>query len=594
LNQPDAPEAPHPGAELPGLDGPWAESAGPLSQSLPIGAGHPWALPGRRAVLLGTVDAGLREAWIHPFRIMQGVTLRVDRTATTAVSLAVTPEQVVRCSLAGNSAVTERWTTALEHPVVVWQVEAPEGLPVLREWTVDLRAGGSSDATEPAPDCALAPDGRGAVLRWPGRAFRLIVDVEGGTLAADLADAPAVRISVRSSGRCRVRVTGASDDADLERSRQMLARRGLSGLRRQRADHASELSSYATSIETPEPELAEAFEWAKVGMDGLLVGTPGVGRCLVSGYMIGDPATGQGDAASHVGEDACLVALAQLAAGDRNGPRDTLKFLSLTQGDDGRVIEECSTSGEARFGSAAIPHYLLLAARYAAWTGELDFLSRRWTAIRRAIDFALAGRLWSPGDALAAVWANALASLPPLAEALGHQEMAEDLATHALAARGRVPDATLPLSPLGGDQFRDGRHEQDFAAWRDLASLVRRNEGGARAWAGVAAGAVEGLWGVIPDALEGAARISPWFPPDWDAMSVERIRVGRTVLSVRMRRRFGQVAARIERVHGPRLHVEFVLRGVPALTTVLLDDVELGGGRVAFEADGTHALVWHP
>ncbi len=579
---------------MPGLDGPWAESAGPLSRSLPVGAGHSWDLPGRRAVLLGTVDAGLREAWIHPYRVMQDVTLRVDGSATTAVSLTVTPEQVVRCSVANSFEVTERWTAALEHPVVVWQVEAAEGLPVLREWTVDLRAGGSSDATEPAPDCTLAPNGREAVLRWPGRAFRLIVDVEGGALAVDLAQRPAVRISVRSSGRCRVRVTGASDDADLERSRQMLARRGLSGLRRQRAEHAGELASYAASIETPEPELAEAFEWAKVRMDGLLVGTPGVGRCLVAEYSVADPATGQGDVARHVGQDACLVALAQLAVGDRNGPRDTLKFLSLTQGDDGRVIEECSTSGEARFGPAAIPHYLLLSARYAAWTGELDFLSRRWAAIRRAIDFAVAGRLGSLGDAPAAVWASALASLPPLAEALGHQEMAEDLATHAEAARAGVPDATLPLSPLGGDRFRDGRLEQDFGAWRDLASLVRRNEGGARAWAGVAAGAVEGLWGVIPDALEGAVRISPWFPPDWDAMSVERIRVGRTVLSVRMRRRFGQVAARIERVHGPRMHVEFVLRGVPALTTVLLDDVELGGGRVAFEADGTHALVWHP
>jgi hypothetical protein len=60
-----------------------------------------------------------------------------------------------------------------------------------------------------------------------------------------------------------------------------------------------------------------------------------------------------------------------------------------------------------------------------------------------------------------------------------------------------------------------------------------------------------------------------------------------------MRRRFGQVAARIERVHGPRLHVDFVLRGEPASEAVMLDDVELRGGRVAFEADGSHALVWH-
>ena len=54
-----------------------------------------------------------------------------------------------------------------------------------------------------------------------------------------------------------------------------------------------------------------------------------------------------------------------------------------------------------------------------------------------------------------------------------------------------------------------------------------------------------------------------------------------------------QVAARIERVHGPRMHVEFALRGAATLGTVQLDDGELGSGRVAFEADATHALVWH-
>lgn len=580
MKQPAETGGPRVDAALPGLGGPWTEAAAPLSQSIPAGSGQHWTLPGRRAVLAGTVDAGLCQAWIHPYSVMRDVTLRVDGAATVPVSLIVSPEQVRRSSAVRGAAVTERWTVALEHPIVVWEVEPPEGLPALLEWTVDLRVDGSAPEPESSPDCALAPDRCSAVLRRPGDAFRLVVEVEGGTLATARTEGPTVRLSAQSAGRCRVRLTGAADDADLERSRQMLARRGFAGLCRQRADHANELASYATSIETPEPELAEAFEWAKVRMDGLLVGTPGVGRCLVAGYAAEDPAEGLGAAARHVGEDACRVAVAQLAAGDRTGPRDTLKFLALTQDESGRVIEECSTGGEAHYGTATIPHFLLLAARYAAWTGELDFLSRRWTAIRNAVDFAVAGRAWSQGDAAPGLWASALASLAPVAEALGHPEAAEDLVTHATAARAGAPDGSLPVWDLG--------------AWRALAASVRRNEAGPLTSAGVTAGAIEGLWGVVPDALEGAVRMTPWFPAEWDAMSVERIRVGRTVLSVRMRRRFGQVAARIERVHGPRIHLEFALRGEPALSTVLLDDVELGSGRVAFEADGTHALVWHP
>lgn len=74
-------------------------------------------------------------------------------------------------------------------------------------------------------------------------------------------------------------------------------------------------------------------------------------------------------------------------------------------------------------------------------------------------------------------------------------------------------------------------------------------------------------------------------------MALDRLRVGKSVLRVQLRRRFGQVAARVERMYGPRVHVEFVLRGVPE-SPVLVDDVELRGARVAFEAEAGHALVW--
>jgi len=571
--------------ELAGLEGTWAESATPLHQTFPGGSGRMWTLPGRRATVLGAADVGLRQVWMHPFEVARDLTLRVDGAVTTPVSLSIAPDQITRHSQARTLAVTERWTLALEHPVVVWEVEAPPGISVACEWSIDLAADGSSPTPVSSASCTAAPDARRVVVRWPDGTFRLIIDVEAGTVDASLQEGPTVRVSVRATGRCRVRLTGVADDADLERSRQMLVRRGFAGMRKQQADHARELATYATSVDVPEAELIEAFEWAKVRMDGLLVGVPGVGRFLVSGFEAGQP--------RYLGEDASRVALAQLAAGDRNAARDTLKFLSLTQDQDGRVLEECPTHGRGRYSAAGIPPYLLLAAGFAAWSGELDVLARHWAAIRKAVEFAVADRSWSRGGLPAARWARALASLQPLAEALGHPEMAEALASHAEVARGSASGTTLSPFPSAGGEFRDECLDADLAAWREAGLGVRRDDGDARAWAAVVAGGMEGLWGVVPDALAGAVRIAPWFPPTWEAMAVERIRVGRTVLGVRMRRRFGQVAARIERLHGPRMHVEFVLRGAPPLATVQLDDVELGGGRVGFEADGAHALVWH-
>ena len=570
---------PQPDAALPGLSGPWTASSASHSYTPPAGSGAPWTVPGRRAAIVGSADAGLLHAWIHPYRVVQDANLLIGGAATAPVGLSVTPEQVVRTSLANGAAVTERWTVALEHPVVVWQVDAPDGAPISLGWTVDI------DSAVAAPECVPAADRRGAVLRWPGQLFQLIIDVDGGLLQAETTRS-VVRISVRADGFCRVRLTGAADEPDLERSRQMLARRGFAGLLRQRADHAAELASYATSIETPEPTLVESFEWAKIQLDGLLVGTPGVGRCLVSEY----PA--DRSAPRFVTEAACRVAFAQLAAGDRTGPRDTLKFLSLSQDEGGRVVEECSTGGDATFGAGAVPMYLLLAARYAAWAGELDFLSRRWVAIRRAFEAGLAGRPWDRDPTAASRWHAALVELQPLAEALGHPEVAEHLAAAADEARAAAGPATFLPEPAGLGEFRASRFDRGLDAWRAASADLQLTRS-VPAASSCARLAVEGLWGVAPGALDGGVRVSPWFPPEWDSMSIERIRVGRTVLSVRMRRRFGQVAARVERVHGPRMHVEFALRGASAPATVQLDDVELGGGRVAFEADATHALVWH-
>ncbi|MEZ4413683.1 MAG: hypothetical protein R2910_11915 [Gemmatimonadales bacterium] len=577
--------------ELPGLSGDWPDAAASLVARLSAEAPHRWRFTGRRASLDGGDGHGLGEAWIHPYAVARDAAVAVSGTALAGATAWVSPTEVLRRATVGGTPVTERWTVALEHPVVYWEVAAAGDAAIHIEWTTDLRrawpypAGGGGDL-----ELALAAGGRHAALRAVGDPFQLIIDVEGGTLEAAPTDGPAVRFSLRGIGRCRVRFTGGPDAGDLERSRVMLARRAFAGVRKQRADHARELATYATSIDSPEPPLAEAFEWAKVEMDGGLAGVPGVGRCLAL------PSAGpeRPGGAWFAGPAGSLRAMAQLAAGDRNAPRDTLKFMSLTQDVDGRIAEGCSTSGLGRFGTTpAVPLYLLLAARYANWTGELDFLAQRWGALRRAYEIGVASHPCQGAPADAALWAAACEAVQPLAEALGHPEVAEEIGAAAGAARSAAGSATFLAGPAGLADFQQDRFAQGLEAWRRLSEGLLRRATGADLPAAVASLAVEGLWGVRPNALEGAVRLAPWFPPEWDAMALERLRVGRTVLTIRVRRRFGQVAARVERVHGPRMHVEFQLRGIPTDAIVQVDDVELRGGRAAFEADGTHALVWH-
>lgn len=555
---------------LPPLDEDWPAIPWPQAEHAVEG----WRQSGRRAWLSGGAGPGLSEAWIHPFSILRDPVVSEGGRRPSA-----------------EGALTERWVAALEHPIVYWEIEGPAESPLSVEWTSDLRrawpypAGGGGDL-----ELSIAPGGRRAVLRAVGDPFELIIDAEGGTLEAVPTEQAAVRFALRGTGRCRLRFTGAADGGDLERSREVLARRGLPGLLKQRGEHTRELATYATSIETPEPALDEAFEWAKRRLDGGLAGSPGVGRCLAVESVTADRPGGM----RFVGPAGCIHAMAQLGAGDRDSPRDTLKFLSLTQAVDGRIVDTATTSGLVRHAlTPAVPRYLLLASHYAAWSGELDFLARRWATIRRSYELGMAERPWTTDPGGAELWARALEGLLPLAEALGHPESAEELAVAAGAARAAVGIATFRGGSTPLVDFQEGRPQDGLEGWRRLSSDSLDGGGDAAHAAALAGLAIEGLWGIEPNALEGAVRFAPWFPAEWDAMAIERVRVGRTVLTVRMRRRFGQVAAKVERVHGPRMHVDFVLRGTPADAAVLVDDVELRGGRVAFEADGNHALVWH-
>ncbi len=584
----------------PAIHGAWGASSSPLVTEADVETDAPWTLGGRRGFLVGRERHGLDEAWMHPFRVFRGAQLRVDGAAVTSTKVRLAPDQIDRTAITGGGPLLERWSTALEVPALFWSIDGPEAAALLLTWTTDLRrmwpypAGACGDLR-----LTLGADGRRAMVQAVGDPFRVVFISEDGAFETRALEGPAVEFTVRAAGHCRIVALGGADEADWVRTVQMLDRRGLPGIMSQRAQHARQLASYATGITTPEPRLDEAFEWAKVRMDECLVGTPGIGRSLVAGYGVSGLGRedGRPGAAWYFGRDACRTAMAQLAVGDRDGPRDVLKFLSLTQDMRGAVASECTTSGRAWYdGLDSTLHYLLLAARFAAWTGELDLLARHWVAIRRAYRFCCESTTHhgtgEPGErSRDPCWIPALEELETLADALGYPEVAEEMRDRTPSPRG-ASDCS-PDGWAGLEDWASGRFDAALARWREQAAFVHSGANQGVAAAHAALPAIAGLWGVRPDAVNQAVAIQPWLPPGWDGMAIERLRVGRSVLNARLERRFGQVVAKVERIHGPRIHVEFRLRGVEAPSSVLLDDVELGGGRAAFEADSHHVLVWH-
>ncbi len=720
---PDARRVIHdPGVPVPrieGVDGSWSDSTSSIESRGEAREDVPWTFAGRRMLLTGTEQAGLREAWSHPFRMMRDVSLQVDGEPVRASSITVLPDQVILTTESAHAHVAERWTTALERPILIWEVAAPGNHGITLQWTIDLRrmwpypAGNYGDLRWNLNDAGdhLWVGASGAPVQ---ALFRLVSGrfrrIEG------LADP--VRIQVEAEGQGSVRLVGvaAVDSADLAGSLRAVERKRLEGIQRQRRQHGEQIITYQVALETPEVELTKAFEWAKVRTDSFVAETPGLGRSLLAGYATSR--TGWGDGrpgyAWYFGRDACWTAFGMLAAGNREGTRDVLRFLADTQDVSGKILHEYTTSGLVHYDAADSTRlFLLLVARYARWTGDLEFIRKQWDAIHRAYEFCLetdrdddglienarVGHGWIEhgplGGAsvtlyLAACWLAALEGLEPVADALGKAALADELRDRAVRARSsiqsrfrhhgnfalgldadgspmmhrtamlavpvllgavhgddvtswldavRSPDFTTPwgvrmisaadpcFDPAGYHlgsvwplytgwvslaEFRAGRFDDGLdhllmnarlAEYRARGAFpeVLHGENGSdagicadQAWSAamVLLPAVEGLWGIVPDAMNASLHIGPFLPARWNGMSLRRLRVGPSVLDIEVRRGTGRLVFRVFRRFGPALQVRLAPRGLPRVLSVHVDEIQLGNPVVQFEAREHHEVIY--
>jgi hypothetical protein len=184
--------------------------------------------------------------------------------------------------------------------------------------------------------------------------------------------------------------------------------------------------------------------------------------------------------------------------------------------------------------------HLRLYARYAAWVGDDEFLRKRWPEAARAIGG------WSPGNAEPGLAAELL----PLAE------LVADLGS---------------IGILDGAASRSGKAEPPVRTPIDGA-LAR--------------------WGVVPLALDGLVRLAPELPEGWDRMTLERLRVGRTTLDLRLKRRAGGISFQARVTHGPRILLQVAPRLPFTAAGILVGDEQLPGPALRAEVEQELDAVW--
>lgn len=296
------------------------------------------------------------------------------------------------------------------------------------------------------------------------------------------------------------------------------------------------------SVRAPDEEVGAAIEEAKVAIDAYVVAAarerPGAGAPLEAAGDEPARAARIGLAALALGmHDAARALLAVLADGVRAAPRDDARRL-----------------------------YLLLVARYLAWTGDGPLVAavhwplarEAWASLRPATD-APAGDV-APGLPSRAALA---AELLPAAEAVGDAALATSL--RALPT-GRGEAAPPPGEP---------------AAWPDAASAGPESARAASRAAARVLAFVHGLLGAGPDAPRHRLLLRPRIPAGWRSLRVEGIRFGDASISLAYEGDGDRYLFRLDQPDGA-VPVRVVFE--PALPIVALESAAVDGQAARLDA----------
>ncbi|MGH7514789.1 MAG: hypothetical protein ACREOQ_17930 [Gemmatimonadales bacterium] len=537
---------------------PWPPTSLPLLDLTPAAG---WTLAGRRALVSARPGSATREVWAPPFRIM--------RDAMVRDAIPCAPGHLAGNEIAGGLAIgghrlLERWLAAADTPVVVWEVGGLDGVEIETAWVIDLhRSWPFPDGAYGDLEFAVSADGAclgvetaaGPQARFAARGGRLEAIAEAGRAL--------VRVSCRGVTPLRIVAAAGADPQELERAVRVLKRDGVAGLAAARARKAAQLQRYGTAFEAPDDLLARGFAWARQRGDEALIGVPGVGRSVLTPCP-----SGAGEGGWCFGPRACAGAAALLVAGNRDPARELLKFLAQAQHPGGGIPATLPVGGLA---SAPAPSgtlaFLELAERLRAWTGDEEGLRRLRDPLARAL--AYLAEFGGPA---------------PDARVLDALEAVLDRTASAAISELRAAALAAPI--------QDGI--QAHAIVEAAAAALRRGPG-ALLGAGAAPALLESvvsLWGLEPDAPEAALGVAPSLPSGWQGFALRRLRVGRSLLDLEIRRRPEAVVLRVAHLFGPRLVLTASLRG-QVVDATEVDGEPLPASRARFETHDRHEVRFH-
>jgi glycogen debranching enzyme len=410
------------------------DTAGPVIRAH-VEPEKPFTVAGERGVLVGQQDGGF-EAWLLPVKLLSHLTIeanvqgytvpidvnrqaaeievRPDRTIITYAHIGFTVRQIM---FSPNDAAPGTG------PVVLFEFDCPHPADFVFRFTPELRwMWPERNEGVPGMEWVVRTGGAGGyyVLHSDYPDFAGAVTIPGAEpgILAPYQERPQVHPvelklhidPARDHGHLfplLMAVGTNRDDASSTALGATLAQlnSAIAASYSAHAETYKKILANSVSIETPDKNLNEAFQWAVISIEQLRTHVP---EAEPKDKKVGDPETAlvagyyaSGDSARpgfgwFFGRDALYTLFAVNSYGDFALSKSELEFLIHRQRDDGKIMHEYSQTA-ARIGWKSFPYmyaaadatplFLLAVADYVRASGDTAFLTANRDAIEKAWTF---------------------------------------------------------------------------------------------------------------------------------------------------------------------------------------------------------------
>jgi glycogen debranching enzyme len=424
---------------------------------------------GRRALFMGKENGGIDELWVHPYKVMYQYQTGIVFDDTVAwldqfpVAVQVRPESFTRIYSTPKGTIKEIIFSSLWKAggIVHYQTTQPVQLVIRCKsdfrwmWPYDMNALGdlyygydnqlnalhikdiSGDfytliGSDVVPQRMIS--GQLDSVWWKNGVFASKQSSSNIVVHAAL-----YSLTQENNLTLNIAVIGTNEgkDAALNAYRAMLER--PKSEYEEVVLHYRKLLASTLTINSPDKEFNALFKWAIIATDKFVAYTPGVGTGLLAGYSTtargwngAHKVSGRPGYAWYFGRDAAWSGFAIDDYGDFETVRQQLEFFEKFQDQSGKIFHEISTSGVVHYdASDATPLYVILAGHYLRASGDLEYLKKSWSKLKKAMEFLYStdtdgdglientnvGHGWVEGGALfgahtefylASLWAKAL------------------------------------------------------------------------------------------------------------------------------------------------------------------------------------------